>query len=67
MKKIKQQIKEIFNSSFYGHPSREEDVKLKKAILFLADEIDKLYFLRGMDKIIKRNDLDEIKDNEQKE
>lgn len=39
---VTDRIKDIYSKPFNGHPSREDEHKTKEAIMFLADQIDKL-------------------------
>ncbi len=43
MKTIKKQVEEIFNKPISCHPSREDEIRFKEAILLLAQQIDVLH------------------------
>lgn len=45
MKTQRQQVQEILDREFYGHPSREDEEKIRRLeeiVLLLATEIDRL-------------------------
>lgn len=47
MKTVKKQVEEMLNEPFSGHPSREEEAKIRKLeviVLKLAQQIDILIF-----------------------
>ena len=44
-KKLLERIKEIYSTYPGGHPSREQEIRTKKAIMMIALDIDVLYEL----------------------
>jgi hypothetical protein len=49
MKTVKDKIIEIFFEQISCHPSREDEIKFRDAIILLAEEIDLLRFTNEYD------------------
>ena len=49
MKLVKKQVVDIFTKPISCHPSREDEIRFKEAILLLAEEIDLLRFTNKYD------------------